>query len=144
MRLPRLPAEEWDGRSRAALAGLVHRKRQAPAGARLREAVILRVARRQGSAHKWQHRVAFVTELRVSAAEIEAAGQGKATDVPESLALAAIDEPDDNSMLSDATWDALGEHLDERSRMKLVFTIGGYCLLAMTFNAFGIEPGQEK
>ena len=32
----------------------------------------------------------------------------------------------DNYELSDATWAALGDHLDERQRMDLVFTIGCY------------------
>jgi hypothetical protein len=48
-----------------------------------------------------------------------------------------------DSRLSDATWATLCEHLDERQRMDLVFTIGGYCLSAMAFNALGIEPEHK-
>ncbi len=36
------------------------------------------------------------------------------------------------------------DYLDERQRMDLVFTIGGYGLLAMAFNTFGVEPEHER
>ena len=36
------------------------------------------------------------------------------------------------------------EHLDERQRMDLVFTIGCYGALAMAINTFGVEPDQER
>jgi 4-carboxymuconolactone decarboxylase len=175
MRLPPLPGDEWDDRTRAALAGLVPRGRQNPEGAgvalatlvrhpdlakaflgfsthllarstlppRLRELAILRVARRRECAYEWVHHVEFATELGLSESEIEAAGRGTAADEFESTLLAAVDELDENSTLSDETWSALGEQLDERQRMDLVFTIGGYGLLAMAFNTFGIEPEQE-
>lgn len=67
--------------------------------------------------YEWIHHVRFATDL------------GLTDDV--------------DSTLSDRTWDTLGEHLDDRQRMDLVFTIGGYCLVAMAFNTFGIEPEQE-
>lgn len=54
--------------------------------------------------------------------------------------LDAVDELDEESRISDATWAALCEHFDERQRMDLVFTIGGYGLMAMAYNTFGIEP----
>ncbi|RBM21970.1 carboxymuconolactone decarboxylase [Prauserella sp. PE36] len=176
MRLPPLPAEEWDDRTRAALAGLVPRKRQDPDGAgvalstlvrhpdlakaflgfsthlmarstlppRLRELAILRVARRRDCAYEWVHHAAFAAELGLTEAEIEAAGHGKSTDEFESVVLGAVDELDENTTLSNETWSALGERLDERQRMDLVFTIGGYCLMAMAFNTFGIEPEHER
>ncbi|HET9874537.1 MAG TPA: carboxymuconolactone decarboxylase family protein, partial [Mycobacterium sp.] len=62
--------------------------------------------------------------------------------------LTAVDELDEKSNLTDATWAALGEHLDDRQRMDLVFTVGCYTLLAMAFNVFGVEleekPEQER
>jgi AhpD family alkylhydroperoxidase len=174
MRLPPLPAGEWDDRARAALAGLVPRGRQDPEGAgialstlvrhpdltkaflgfsayllarstlpdRVRELAILRVAARRGCAYEWAHHAKFAAELGFSEAEIEAAGRGKATGELEIVVLGAVDELDERSTLSDETWAVLGGHLDERQRMDLVFTIGGYCLMAMAFNTFGIEPEQ--
>nr|MDT0526248.1 carboxymuconolactone decarboxylase family protein [Streptomyces sp. DSM 41633] len=56
------------------------------------------------------------------------------------LVLDSVDELDGQSEISDGTWTALSEHLDERQRMDLVFTIGGYGLMAMAYNTFGIAP----
>lgn len=175
MRLPPLPAEEWDDETRAALAGLVSKNRQDRDGAgvalstlvrhpklakaffsfstylmawstlppRLRELAILRVARRRDCEYEWVHHVQYASALGISEAEIEAAGRGKASTELESAVLDAVDELDEASNLSDRTWTTLGKYLDERQRMDLIFTIGGYCLMAMAFNTFGIEPGNE-
>jgi 4-carboxymuconolactone decarboxylase len=112
--------------------------------ARLRELAILRVAARRGCAYEWTHHVAMAAEVGLSETEIEDAGRGKADGELESAVLAAVDELDRDSNLSDPTWAALTRHLDERQRMDLVFTIGAYCLLAMAFNSFGIEPEHER
>ncbi len=57
-----------------------------------------------------------------------------------SLVLDSVDELDGQSEISDGTWAALSEHLSEQQRMDLVFTIGGYGLMAMAYNTFGIAP----
>ena len=82
-------------------------------------------------------------------AEIEAAGQGKAAGELDSAeldraVLSAVDELGDTCNLSDRTWAALGENLDERQLMDLVFTIGAYSMLAMAFITFDVEPEQER
>lgn len=107
--------------------------------ARLRECAILRVARRRGCAYEWSHHSRLAAQHGLSDAEIAAAGRGEATDSLESAVLAAVDELDDDSCVSDRTWATLSEHLDERQRMDLIFTIGGYCLMAMAFNTFGVQ-----
>jgi 4-carboxymuconolactone decarboxylase len=112
--------------------------------ARLRELAILRVARRRSCAYEWSHHVRMAMKLGLSEAEIEAAGNGRATGELETAVLTAVDELDHDSRLSDPTWAALDEHLDERQRMDLVFTIGAYCMLAMAFNTFGVEPEPAK
>lgn len=177
MRLAPLPDEQWDGRTRAALAVLLPENRLNVRGAgnalatlarhpdlaeaflafnkhlmlhstlppRVRELAILRVARRRSCAYEWSHHAWAAKKLGLSEDEIEAAGNGKAS--PNSAAveletavLTAVDELDDDSRVSDPTWATLGEHLDDQQRMDLVFTIGAYCLLAMAFNTFGVQP----
>ncbi len=186
MRLPPLPEDQWDDRTRAALAALLPPDRRNPQGAgnamatlarhpdltetflpfntrlllrstlppRLRELAILRVARRCACAYEWTHHVKIAAKAGLSEAEIEAAGQGKAaaslasaslaSTVLESAVLSAVDELGDACNVSDPTWATLGEHLDERQLMDLVFTIGAYSMLAMAFNTFGVEPEQER
>lgn len=175
MRLPPLPAEEWDDEVRAALAGFVPRARQNPDGVgvavsvmarhpalskaffgfsvhllarstlspRVRELAILRIAQRRNCAYEWVHHVEYGKKAGLTDAEIESAGRGEATKPLDRAVLTAVDELDEKSNLSDETWTALSEHLDERQRMDLVLTIGGYITTAMAFNTFGIEP-EEK
>lgn len=107
---------------------------------RLRELAILRIARRRDCAYEWDHHVRSAAKLGLSEDEIEAAADGKAAGDLEKAVLAATDELDTDSRLSDATWAMLSEHLDEHQRLDLVFTISGYYMLAMAFNALGVEP----
>jgi AhpD family alkylhydroperoxidase len=111
---------------------------------RLRELAILRVARRRGCTYEWVHHVQMAAQVGLSEPEIEDAGAGKAAGALDRAVLAAVDELDERSNLSDATWAALSEHLDERQRMDLIFTIGAYTVLAMAFNTFGVEPEHER
>jgi AhpD family alkylhydroperoxidase len=181
MRLPPLPEDQWDDRTRAALAALLPPDRRNPQGAgnamatlarhpdltetflpfntrlllrstlppRLRELAILRVAQRCACVYEWTHHVKIAAKAGLSEAEIEAAGRGEASpgiDSAEidSAVLSAVDELGDECNVSDRTWATLGEHLDERQLMDLVFTIGAYSMLAMAFNTFGVEPEQER
>lgn len=175
MRLPPLPDEEWDDRTREALSALLPRRLRNERGAgpamsrlarhpdlteaflsfsvyvlfrstlpaRVRELATLRVAARRECAYEWAHHQKLARQAGLTEAEIEAAGRGKADDPLDGLVLAAVDELEDRSTLSEPTWDALGEHLDERQRMDLVFTVGAYAVMAMAFNTFGVLPDTE-
>jgi alkylhydroperoxidase family enzyme len=172
MRLPPLPADRWDDRTRDAFKALLPRARRNPDGAgpamgplarhpdlteaylgfsvyllfrstlppRIRELTILRIAHRRGCAYEWVHHSRFGQEAGLTLDEIDAVTRGEADDDFERLVLAAVDELDDKSELSDETWAALSEQLDEKQRMDLVFTVGGYVLLAMALNTFGVQP----
>ncbi|MFA1546211.1 carboxymuconolactone decarboxylase family protein [Actinomadura chokoriensis] len=111
---------------------------------RLRELAVLRVARRRGCAYEWGHHVKIAARLGLTEAEIEGAGRGEAAGALEKAVLVAVDELDVGSELSEGTWALLGEHLDERQRLDLIFTVGAYCLMAMAFNTFGVEPESER
>ncbi len=113
---------------------------------RLRELAILRVAHRRGCTYEWAHHVAMGREVGLSEADIEDLQHGTAAAPLDRTVLAAVDELEEQSRISDATWSALAEQLDERQRMDLVFTVGCYSTLAMAFNTFGIElePQTEQ
>ncbi|MBV9090958.1 MAG: carboxymuconolactone decarboxylase family protein [Mycobacteriaceae bacterium] len=111
---------------------------------RLRELAILRVAHRRGSTYEWVHHVEIAHRAGLTDDEIAAVQTGEAADPFDRMALAAVDELEDKSQLTDATWAALSERLDERQRMDFVFTVGCYGLLAMAFNTFGVEPEHER
>lgn len=174
-RLPPLPDDQWDERTRDALATLLPKRLRNERGAgnamatlvrhpeltevflpfstyvlfrstlppRLRELATLRVASRRACAYEWTSHLKLARDAGLTEAEIEAAGRGKASDPLDRAVLDAVDELEDDSTVSDRTWAALGEHLDERQRMDLVFTVGAYALLAMAFNTFGVAPDED-
>ena len=70
--------------------------------------------------------------------------RGEAADEFDQAILAAVDELEEKSNITDATWAALSEHLDEHQRMDLVFTIGSYGMLAMALNTFGVQIDDDN
>jgi 4-carboxymuconolactone decarboxylase len=111
---------------------------------RLRELAVLRVAHLTDSEYEWRHHVRMGKEVGLTDDAINGIQRGEATDELDRAVLNAVDELHDKSVISDVTWAALSEHLDERQRMDLVFTIGCYGALAMAINTFGVEPDQER
>ena len=111
---------------------------------RLREVAILRIAHRRHCAYEWEHHVELAEAEGLTDADIDGIRRGAATDEVDDLVLRAVDELDEKSNLSDGTWKALGEKLNDRQRMDLVFTAGAYAMLAMAFNTFGVQLEQEK
>jgi 4-carboxymuconolactone decarboxylase len=107
--------------------------------ARIREQAILRVAHRRGCDYEWSHHVDIAKEAGLSEAEIAAAQTGETNDEFDRAVFTAVDELDEKSNVSDQTWTVLCERLDERQRMDLIFTIGGYIALAMAINTFGVQ-----
>jgi AhpD family alkylhydroperoxidase len=109
---------------------------------RIRELAILRVAHRRDCAYEWSHHVDLAKAEGISDDEIAAVRRGPdawAAEAFERAVITGVDELDEKSQLSDATWVALGERLDDRQRMDYIFTVGCYTMLAMAFNTFGVE-----
>ncbi|MEV0248124.1 carboxymuconolactone decarboxylase family protein [Nocardia sp. NPDC050712] len=111
---------------------------------RVRELAILRVAHRTDCAYEWQHHTGFAATAGLSEADIAAVQNGATATEFDQAVLDAADELLDESTLSDQTWAALSDQLSDRQRMDLVFTVGGYSLLAMAFNTFGVMPEHER
>ena len=107
---------------------------------RVREVAILRAAVHRDSDYLWTHHVPLAGRAGLTDADIAVirTGGGASLGDEDLLVVAAADELDARSTLSDATWSALSEHFTEAQRMDLVFTVGAYHLLAMAVNAFGL------
>jgi 4-carboxymuconolactone decarboxylase len=170
-----LPADEWDDRARASLAGMVAPERRNPDGAgnalatlvrhpdltavylpfntylleastlpaRIRELVILRVAHVRSCTYEWGHHVDLASQAGISDEEIAAVQTGSLTDTFDRTLIAAVDELHAASRIEADTWAALGTRLDDRQRMDLIFTVGGYGVLATALNTFGVELEPE-
>jgi 4-carboxymuconolactone decarboxylase len=111
---------------------------------RIRELVILRVAHRRGCTYEWTHHVDMGKKVGLTDADIEAARSGNAENDFDRALFGAVDELDEKSNISDQTWAALSERLDEKQRMDLVFTTGNYIALAMALNTFGVEVEESQ
>jgi len=113
---------------------------------RVRELAILRVAWRRRCRYEWAQHVRIAAKAGVTREEIALvrAGDGGGDGLAR-LVISAVDELDAHSRLSDETYQELAASFGERQLMDLVFTIGTYVLLAMAFNAFGLEldPGLD-
>ncbi len=110
---------------------------------RMRELVTLRVAHNTGCAYEWAHHVHMGAQVGITDEDIVALRRGTAHDEFDRALLAAVDELQQYWGLSPATWEALGERLDDQQRMDLIFTVGGYTTFAMGLNSFGVQPEQQ-
>jgi 4-carboxymuconolactone decarboxylase len=111
---------------------------------RLRELAILRVAHRTDSEYEWFQHVKMGLREGLTEDEIAGVQRGEANEGFDRTILAGVDELMDSYELTDTTWSALSERLDERQRMDFVFTIGCYITVAMALKTFGIELDEER
>lgn len=166
MRLRPLPADQWDEATHQALSAMreadtnnalstlahhpalakaflrfnVHLLTSSTLPPRIRELAILRVAHRRHSAYEWSHHVRMAKEEGITEDQIAAVQRAEGLDAFDQAVITGVDELDEKSELSDHTWAALGERLNDQQRMDFVFTVGCYALLAMAFNTFGVQP----
>lgn len=175
MRVPPLPAAEWDEAVLGALRMLPEERRH-PAAAgnaiatlvnhpdltrsyltfsfylltgstlspRLRELAVLRVAYLTTCAYEWDEHVTIGEKAGLSDDDIAALQRGEAADDFDRTVLTAVDELVERTCIRDETWAALGDRMDTRQLMDFVFTVGGYHMLAMALNTFGVEPKKEN
>lgn len=57
----------------------------------------------------------------------------------EAALLRAADELYHDAIISDATWDTLSQHYDEKQLMDVVFTVGQYNMVCWALNSFGVQ-----
>lgn len=107
--------------------------------ARIREVALLRVVCRGECEYLWEHHVPIAARAGLSAQEIDAIRTGDGLEPPDQLVVRAADDLLDHHTITQSTWDQLGGAFDDQQRMDLVFTIGGYLLLALAVNAFGVQ-----
>ncbi len=51
----------------------------------------------------------------------------------------AADELYHNAIISDATWNTLSEHYNEKQLMDVIFTVGQYNMVSWMLNSFGVQ-----
>lgn len=111
---------------------------------RLRELAVLRIAHLTACAYEWAEHVVMAKGVGLTEDDINALQRGEADDDFDRTVLSAVDELLTDNRISDQTWASLGEQFDTRQLMDFVFTVGGYHMLAMALNTFGVEPQKEN
>lgn len=139
------------GRHRSLFRGWLHfAGRLMPGGTlprRETELVILRVAHLSECRYEQEHhrhlgRRAGLTDADLERVEVGASATGWSE--REATLLAAVDEMHGERDLTDVTWNALREHLDERGAIELVLLVAHYEMLATTINTLRIQPDRPR
>ncbi len=130
-------------------AGHVLRKQTLPA--RERELLILRIGWLNQAEYEWAQHVEIAKREGISESEIERVKQGPAGawSVDDALLMQAVDDLYENSVVAEATWNALAGKYSIEQMIDLVFTIGQYNLVSWALNSFGVPlddylPGARR
>lgn len=114
--------------------------------ARQRELLVLRVAYVQKCHYEWAQHVLLAENAGFGADEIARVTEGPDapgwTPIERSL-VKAVDELLGDATISDDTWGALAQELNEDQLMDVVFTVGTYSMVAMALRSFGVEPDAD-
>ena len=115
---------------------------------RLKELVILSTARANSCQYEWTQHVGLALRTGVSQEEVDALNEGQTPaglSPLEAAALSYVQELGRDRRVSDETFAAVREHLDERQITDLTLITGYYTALGMALNAFEVDlqPGQE-
>jgi alkylhydroperoxidase family enzyme len=109
--------------------------------ARERELLVLRTVWNCKATYEWVHHAEIGEENGLSPAEIQAIKAGP--DAPnwtadEATLLRAADELHAESVISQATWDALAARFDPSKLLEVVMLVGEYTLVAFYVRSFAI------
>jgi alkylhydroperoxidase family enzyme len=119
---------------------------------RLRELVILRTAYRFGGGYEWAHHIELAEAQGITREEIAALGRsdghgeghgkrpgGGDWSPVELAALRAVDETAREGAVSDATWEALEEALNESEIIELLMLIAHYQMLTGVLRSLRVD-----
>jgi 4-carboxymuconolactone decarboxylase len=100
------------------------------------------------SDYEWATHAPAGRRAGMTAADVDhiiAGPQAGADSLPDNL-LRAVDELYADDTISDSTWQALAVQLNAKQLLDLLITTGGYRMVSMSLNTFGVqlEPGGER
>ena len=115
---------------------------------RVREMLILRIGWRCRSAYEWAAHAPAGRRAGLTNDQIRMLAKSgyEGWTAADAAIVRAADELFDDDTLSDATWNALDDQFDERQLLDLLITTGGYRMVSMVLNTFGVpaEPNSES
>jgi 4-carboxymuconolactone decarboxylase len=113
---------------------------------RQRELVVMRVAAVRQSSYEWYQHLFVARDAGLTDEEIGRIAYGP--DAPlwselEAAILRAVDEMMADGGISTATWEVLTAELDTRQVLDLIFTAGGYDILARMFKSLQLAMDDD-
>jgi alkylhydroperoxidase family enzyme len=124
-----------------------HIRQDSTLSARIRELLIVRIGVLCRSEYEWAAHAPALRRAGMTDAEIlrVVEGPGTGSDV-ETVLRRAVDELHGDYVVSDATWRALAASFDSKQLLDILTTIGGYRMVSMALNTFGVqlESGAER
>jgi AhpD family alkylhydroperoxidase len=110
------------------------------------ELVILRVAHLRSCAYEWEHHVRLGRRAGLTGEEIRRVTETTETgwSPRDAALLTAVDELHRDGDVTDATWERLRAHLDDRRLIELVLLAGHYEMLATAITALRIQPDLPR
>ena len=113
---------------------------------RVREMLILRIGYLCGSDYEWAAHAPAGRRAGLTDAEVRRlAGPLAGWSPADTVIIRAVDELYARDAISESTWKALDAQFDDRQLLDLLITTGGYRMVSMALNAFGVplESGSE-
>ena len=111
-----------------------------------RELLILRIASTRKCKYEWAQHVMIALDFGFNDEEIIRVKQGSEapgwTNLEQHL-IKSADELLERANITDATWEVLSQHYDQRQLLELIYTVGTYDMVAMSLNSTGIPLSVE-
>jgi alkylhydroperoxidase family enzyme len=117
-------------------------QRESTLPARDREILILRIAWLSSVEYEWSAHTTIGLQNGLTKDDIQRISRGpqaKGWNAFDALLVRAADELYQNMFIGDETWSTLAKRYDTHQMIDLVMTVGGYHMLAMGLNSFGVQ-----
>ena len=125
-----------------------HIRQQSTLSARIRELLIIRIGVLCRSEYEWAAHVPAGRRAGLTDADMQRIvdGPGAGGDPVDMALLRAVDELHRDGVISEATWRELAAVFEARQLLDILITTGGYRMVSMALNTFGVqlEPGAER
>ena len=115
--------------------------------AKLRELTIMRIARLCDCEYESAQHTTVALQCGISQAQLDAIGSWKESDEfneEERAVLQYVDEVEQNTRVTDETFQALRKFLDERNIVELTLAVGWWGMLARLFVPLEVEVDEQS
>lgn len=111
-----------------------------------REILILRIAWLSSGEYEWSAHTTIGIQNGLTKEDIQRIAKGPQApgwSVFDATLVRAAGELYQNMFIGETTWSRLAKRYDTHQMMDLVMTVGGYHMLAMSLNSFGVQLEQD-